>query len=832
MTVTAQPAPEDLYALLEDMANEGQHLQYAWRTQSTSQQRILAATPERQRQFVLLAAQWLEQPQPPNQYYRSAVVHYSLSALLKRKLPFTHDEVLWLLAWSLARRYESSSMFHMLQFHLQEHLLTPELQTAISDLVRKIEAGYTDAARRRVAIRLRELGGLMDASLPLVAGEAWSDAALADLHALDAAAQAAWALLIQHCASARGSKPSAKWLKQAGALVQPIGFQTFKQYALKWFALFDKPPTQPARPGQYQNVNERNADVVKGLAWVCAEHADGDSARALVALAVSAYRKVPGMGPRCARVANACVWALGHMPCDEGIRQLVVLRTKVKLPSAQKEIEKAIGAAAERMAVPRAEVEEMTAPTYGMDEVGVRRESLGDVTAELTVAGTSDVALRWLKPDGKAQSSVPAIVKENFADDLKALKQTAKDVEKMLPAQRDRIENLYLEEKRWDYATWRARYLDHPLVGTLARRLIWQFASGERRESGIWFEGRMVAHDGRPLDWLDASNEVRLWHPLSESTETVLGWRHWLVEHLVQQPFKQAHREVYLLTDAERRTRTYSNRFAAHILRQHQFNALCAARGWKNQLRLMVDNTYPPAMRLLPKYNLRAEFWVEGAGTEYGTDTNETGTYLYVSTDQVRFYAMNAAENYADARGGGYAPGPWRRHADNDPLALEYIPPLVFSEIMRDVDLFVGVASVGNDPTWADGRSVGQYQDYWRHFSFGELSESAKTRKQILEGLVPHLKIAARSTLTDRFLIVKGDIRTYKIHLGSGNIMMEPNDQYLCIVPRQGLAAAPGGSVFLPFEGDQTLAVILSKAFLLADDKKITDPSITRQLGR
>jgi len=342
----------------------------------------------------------------------------------------------------------------------------------------------------------------------------------------------------------------------------------------------------------------------------------------------------------------------------------------------------------------------------------------------------------------------------------------------------------------------------------------------------------MVAHDGRPLDWLDASNEVRLWHPLSESTETVLGWRHWLVEHLVQQPFKQAHREVYLLTDAERRTRTYSNRFAAHILRQHQFNALCAARGWKNHLRLMVDNTYPPAMRSLPTYNLRAEYWVEGAGAEYGTDTNETGTYLYVSTDQVRFYAMNAAENYADARGGGYAPGRWRRHADNDPLALEYIPPLVFSEIMRDVDLFVGVASVGNDPTWADGRSVGQYQDYWRHFSFGELSESAKTRKQILEGLVPHLKIAARSTLTDRFLVVRGDIRTYKIHLGSGNIMMEPNDQYLCIVPRQGLAAAPGGSVFLPFEGDQTLAVILSKAFLLADDKKITDPSITRQLGR
>jgi hypothetical protein len=26
------------------------------------------------------------------------------------------------------------------------------------------------------------------------------------------------------------------------------------------------------------------------------------------------------------------------------------------------------------------------------------------------------------------------------------------------------------------------------------------------------------------------------------------------------------------------------------------------------------------------------------------------------------------------------------------------------------------------------------------------------------------------------------EIRTYKIHLGSGNILMNPNDQYLCIV--------------------------------------------------
>jgi hypothetical protein len=34
----------------------------------------------------------------------------------------------------------------------------------------------------------------------------------------------------------------------------------------------------------------------------------------------------------------------------------------------------------------------------------------------------------------------------------------------------------------------------------------------------------------------------------------------------------------------------------------------------------------------------------------------------------------------------------------------------------------------------------------------------------------------------------------------------------------------------VPFEGDGTLAVILSKALVLAEDTRITDPTITRQL--
>lgn len=402
----------------------------------------------------------------------------------------------------------------------------------------------------------------------------------------------------------------------------------------------------------------------------------------------------------------------------------------------------------------------------------------------------------------------------------------------MLPAQRDRIDNLFLMQKQWNYASWRERYLYHPLVGTIARRLIWKFSKGDQSISAIWFDGHMVGRDGQQANWLDDSTTVELWHPIHANADVILEWREWLMAHEVRQPFKQAYREIYLLTDAELNTRVYSNRYAAHILRQHQFNSLCAAKGWKNSLRLMVDDTFPPATKLLPQWGLRAEYWVDGIGDQFGTDTNETGTYLYLTTDQVRFYHMDAAENRAHAGGGGYLARRWNGVGDVQPLPLEQIPPLVFSEMMRDVDMFVGVASVGNDPTWMDGGGEARYQDYWHHYSFGELTESSKTRKQVLENLVPRLKIAERCKLTDKFLVVRGDIRTYKIHLGSGNILMEPNDQYLCIVPSRKSGEMGKDKLFVPFEGDQTLAIILSKAFLLAEDKKITDPTITRQLKK
>ena len=145
---------------------------------------------------------------------------------------------------------------------------------------------------------------------------------------------------------------------------------------------------------------------------------------------------------------------------------------------------------------------------------------------------------------------------------------------------------------------------------------------------------------------------------------------------------------------------------------------------------------------------------------------------------------------------------------------------------MRDLDLFTGVAGIGSDAAWGHGHAA-PFQEYWSAVSFGELTEMAKNRVSILQRILPRLAIADRCRLDGRFLVVRGDLNTYRIHLGSGNVLVEPG-RYLCIVEGAATKAQPR-NLPLPFEDDHKLSQILSKAFMLAGDSKIKDQSILRQ---
>ena len=434
-------------------------------------------------------------------------------------------------------------------------------------------------------------------------------------------------------------------------------------------------------------------------------------------------------------------------------------------------------------------------PDLGFGPDGVHRVAVGAYEARVTVG--ADVSLTWRRAGGSELRGVPAAVRRDHPDALASLRDLVRRTRAHVATLVRALEGGLVASTSYAYARWREDFATHPVGRPVAERLIWEVevAPGQWR-AALPADGALISLDGRPV----AGGVVRLWHPVRSRPAEIRAWRDLLTDRSIRQPFRQAFREIYLLTPAELATRVYSNRFAAHVLRYQRLYALFKARGWATRLLGPWDaGDEAEATREVVGRRWRARFfhsYIEGY-----LDTTLAGT------DQVRF----------DQREGGE----WR------PAELASVPPVVFSELMRDVDLFIGVTSIAADPEWAD-RGEERHQTYWYDHGFGELSASAEVRRDALARLLPRTKIADRTSLSGRFLEVRGSLRTYKIHLGSANILMEPDDAYLCVV--RGRGASTDG-LLLPFE-DERLALILSKAFLLADDSAIDDESILRQIKR
>ncbi len=779
--------------------------------------------------------------QMPSNAYRVAGLR---NLLMARNLPWTTGDLEHLLELRRdAQVYFIGDVLRPIQYYkTQGNALTPKM-TEILRVMQTTADNEAGADARKMLVRINALLGEEKSVLP-EAGEAWADAALADNEKLLGAEQTAWKKLFAQAQDSEAGKPSAAWSKEARTCIAGVGEEAFRQSVVRWFGLVTMPAMKTLRheyeggrvyEHQVSSGSDRNINILKGLAWMCADRTETEVARALAKLIEAGLKKQPGIGPWAVRAVNAAIWALTEMDSSEAVGQLGRLKTKVTFRTALNQIEKGLEVAAKRAGVTKADLEDLSVPTYGFDQSGTRREEFGESAGVATLTPSGEINIAWFAASDKPVKAPTADAKKNFAAELKAFKADMDAAGKMLTAQKSRFDGFYLPERVWKLSDWRERFGNHPLLANLCGRLIWHLSDADDREKkaqGLWNTAGAGFNDvdGQPITWLTDATEIRLWHPIGFEVETVLRWRDALQKANIAQPFKQAYREVYLLTEAELRTETYSNRFAGHILKQHQMNSLAALRGWKNPLRLMVDDSYPPATKELPELGLRAEFWIEGVGDNYGVDTTESGSYLYLATDQVRFYRTDTAVNTIHASGGAYGVGYGANPQPSASLPLVDVPALAFSEILRDVDMFVGVCSVGNDPQWQDGGPQGRYRDYWTDYSFGDLSATAQTRRQVLEKILPRLKIADRAALTDKFLTVRGDIRTYKIHLGSGNILMEPNDQYLCIVQDRSAVKDEAQPGFLPFEGDQRLALILSKALLLAEDKKITDETITRQI--
>ena len=773
-----------------------------------------------------------------NVKWRFSNTYYGLiNHLMKTKLALEEEDIVNLSDSFLNNvMYQHINIFHWpigsfvqsLETHFKESPLTEHKKQALLNIRKRLEEtenNYYEKNRIKLIERIDKIiftsenqeGAIKPVYFP--GDDDFSEYANTVIRSLPEKEKLYWYQLFSLSQKASGGKPSAKFLKEAKEVFTELGPDKFKATIngwMLWIVKFKEKETTHVHTyngREYTHTTVEflsvpNVEMIKGLTWMCTHFHDKVTLHNTALLAERVYKKIPGKGPAAAAIGNACLYVLANSKGLDGVGHLSRLKLRIKQSTTQNLIDKYLNNVAEKEGVTVHEIEDMAVDDYGL-VLGKREFEFDDYKAILEITGVGKTEISWFKPDGSPQKSAPAFVKEKHAAKYKKVKNIIKQIEITVRAQRDRIDRMLKSNRQLSWTKFNEYYLSQGLMHFLSKNIIWIIEFNGNKRSAFYLDNKWIDIDKNEIVDIDPGSLVSLWHPVFYSVDEISKWREFMETNKILQPLKQAFREVYLLTDAEINTRTYSNRMAAHILKQHQFNSLAKTRGWKYSLLGAYDDGRNNEMAelFLPEYNLKAEYWVNEVNAENAF--NDTGIWHYVSTDQVRFIRLN----------------------DNMVIELLEVPRLIFSEAMRDVDLFVGVASVGNDPAWSDSGGLPAYRDYWHSYSFGDLTEVAKTRKAILGRLLPRLKISKVVEIKDKFLMVKGKLRTYKIHIGSTNILMEPNDQYLCIVPDRSQKPIITSDMFLPFEGDNGLSIILSKAILLAEDDKITDETITRQIN-
>jgi hypothetical protein len=492
---------------------------------------------------------------------------------------------------------------------------------------------------------------------------------------------------------------------------------------------------------------------------------------------------------------------------------LTRLRARIKYSTARRLIEKSLHLAAERNGLTVGELEDLSVPRYPLDLQGIAETKIGDCVAAIRLCEDGRIVTIWNNAAGKLLKSVPAHIRKAFPKKVRLITSLAKEIEQSYYSQRARVESAFLSPRDIPLAHWQRYFVDHPLLGFLGRKLIWVFSDAQGWErAGIWTENGVRDSGGKMVN-LARAKRVRLWHPLSYSASEVQRWRARVFTSGIRQPFRQAFREFYQVTEEERQSRLYSNRFAGALLRQHQFAGLCRARGWSYELMGSgFDGANVPSKNL-DHWNMQAEFYVDlppdrpmALRRASIAEQSGAGINIFIGSDQVRFYR--------------------ERHE----IPIDEVPAIVYSEIMRDVDLFTTVCAVGDDETWSDqgDRGTGVFS---HRLNSRDFSVVTTLRSEMLSRVLPHTTIAARCELTKGTLEIRGQLGTYRIQLAWGGALFETDTVTRWLkIPQKLLDAVPLDLAAVPIDLDPRTEMILRKAHILADDWKIDSPELVRQL--
>ena len=738
--------------------------------------------------------------------------------LNRRALPYEADDLELGLGLLEGHQYNwiyGKELVRAIERHSKKAGGTPEQWHDSLRAILAASAGSRRAEYQKMAVRIRSLLGSGDDPAAEAAPrldvssidgpDAWSTTVrerLTERHGDDGGLNALLALLQD---SGTAPRPSAVWQRKlapalAASDAAPAVVRLLLETAIE--VRDDLVGRTDAGNWLYSTLGQPAALQIRAAAWTC-QLSGVEWAPDLLERLAAHYAELLFAGePHSGRVVNGAVSALALRAERDSVVRLARLQRAMWHGGLRKHIDRELESLAADAGLTRGQLLELSAPDLGLDDDGRATLPVGSAgSLTLSLDDRCRLVTDWSAPLSELRSSEPERVTE--------LQQHVKQTRASLAVERDRIDGLLAEQPRWSAHDWAASYEQHPVLRAFGRTLVWNVDLGDEIRAGLpgTGAGTFIDLGGAPFA-ADDEATIMLWHPIVSSD--VAEWRSALFERRLVQPVRQVFREVYRLVPDERGPRHYSTRFAGRLVKHQPLRGLLKRRGWKAPGLFVWDAGGPDvavASRVFPGFGIRAELRYRPEWTEEALD-GVPGSYDLVSTDQLRFHPEG--KKGADA------------------LALEDVPALVVSEAMRDVDLFVSVCSIALDPAWRD---VGddELRQQWREHAFGELVESARIRRDLLERALPELSIADRCSVYERDLVVSGTRATYRIHLGSGQVRVDPDGTPL-VVPEKRVGGRELASLFLPVEPDDTLAAVLSTSFLLANDDAITDPALLEQL--
>ena len=354
----------------------------------------------------------------------------------------------------------------------------------------------------------------------------------------------------------------------------------------------------------------------------------------------------------------------------------------------------------------------------------------------------------------KTLKSIPDKYKKS--KEVEALKEGKTYLTKQYSRTRLSLEQAMLSQTLFTVAELH-RIMEHPVVKAMLSKLV--LFNPENQDSGFWQDGKLLNAEGT-LTPLKADDKLLIAHPshLFYAVQWDL-YQKYLFDKELKQPFKQVFRELYIPTKDELETSNRSERYQGHQVQPQKTVVLLRSRGW-------TVNYEEGLQRVYHKEGFRATIYA--AADWYTPSDVEAPTLEYVV-----FYSLK----------------------DGKEVPMKDINPVIFSEVMRDVDLVVSVAHVGGvDP---------------------EASHSTMQMRAALARESARLFKLTNVEVKERHILVKGKLGEYSIHLGSG--MVSRGGLQLSILAVQ---SQHRGRVFLPFvDDDPKSAEIITKMKLISEGK-------------